>query len=135
MYDGGFTDSKSHGPFNWTLTSSTIGLAEREPGGRLHVIYYGQEEGVLASEGFRTDQILGVDDLCSSLDVSVALTGITSSELVDGVQYGSERIWTDSLAMRSRSRALRRIRTSHDPTYLREIGWLKTLDPPEGEDT
>ena len=50
VYDGGFTDSKSHGPFNWTLTSSTVGLAEREPGGRLHVIYYGQEDGVLAQQ-------------------------------------------------------------------------------------
>ena len=38
------------GPFNWTLTSSTVGLAEREPGGRLHVIYYGQEDGLLAQQ-------------------------------------------------------------------------------------
>ncbi len=50
VYDGGFTDSTSHGPFSWTLTSSTVGLAEREPGGRLHVIYYGQEDGLLAQQ-------------------------------------------------------------------------------------
>ena len=50
VYDGGFTDAKSHGPFNWILTSSTVGLAEREPGGRLHVIYYGQEDGLLAQQ-------------------------------------------------------------------------------------
>jgi hypothetical protein len=50
VYDGGFTDSTSRGPFNWTLTSSTVGLAEREPGGRLHIIYYGQEDGLLAQQ-------------------------------------------------------------------------------------
>jgi hypothetical protein len=50
LYDGGFIDSTSHGPFNWTLTSSTVGLAEREAGGRLHVIYYGQEDGLLAQQ-------------------------------------------------------------------------------------
>jgi hypothetical protein len=50
VYDGGFADAQPHGPFNWTLTSSTVGLAEREPGGRLHVIYYGQENGLLAQQ-------------------------------------------------------------------------------------
>jgi hypothetical protein len=50
VYDGGFTDSTSQGPFNWILTSSTVGLAEREAGGRLHLIYYGQEDGLLAQQ-------------------------------------------------------------------------------------
>ncbi|MEP7130444.1 MAG: hypothetical protein ABI770_04875 [Sphingomicrobium sp.] len=50
VYDLNFTDSKSRAPFNWGLISSTVGLAEREAGGRLHVIYYGQEDGVLAQQ-------------------------------------------------------------------------------------
>jgi hypothetical protein len=50
LYDAAFVDSKSPPPFNWSLESSTVGLAERQPGGRLHVIYYGQEDGVLAQE-------------------------------------------------------------------------------------
>ena len=37
-------------PFNWSLTSSTVGLAERQRGGGLHVIYYGQEDGPLAGQ-------------------------------------------------------------------------------------
>src|SRR5581483_8764729 len=45
-----FSDRTSPPPFNWTLTSSTVGLAERQPGGRLHVLFYGQEDGFLASE-------------------------------------------------------------------------------------
>lgn len=50
IFDPGFAGSAAPPPFNWNLTSSTVGLAERQPGGRLHVIYYGQEEGLLASQ-------------------------------------------------------------------------------------
>jgi hypothetical protein len=50
MFDPGFSRSDAPPPFNWALTSSTVGIAERRPGGGLHVIYYGQEDGVLASQ-------------------------------------------------------------------------------------
>jgi hypothetical protein len=50
IFDPGFEASDAPPPFNWTLVSSTLGLAERQPGGRLHVMYYGQEDGVLASQ-------------------------------------------------------------------------------------
>lgn len=50
IYDAGFADDKAPQPFNWALTSSTVGLAERQPGGRLHVLFYGQEDGALASQ-------------------------------------------------------------------------------------
>jgi hypothetical protein len=50
LYDSSFTDGTSPPPFNWTLSSSTVGLAERQAGGRLHLIFYGQEDGFLASE-------------------------------------------------------------------------------------
>lgn len=50
IFDPGFKGSDAPPPFNWTLTASTVGLAERQPGGRLHVIFYGQEDGVLASQ-------------------------------------------------------------------------------------
>jgi uncharacterized protein YciI len=50
LFDKRFNDPGPPPPFNWTLTSSTVGLSERQPGGRLHVIYYAQEEGALASQ-------------------------------------------------------------------------------------
>src|SRR5206468_496197 len=50
IYDPGFSDKVAPPPFNWALTSSTIGLAERQPGGRLHVIFYGHDDGFLASQ-------------------------------------------------------------------------------------
>jgi hypothetical protein len=50
LYDASFSHAVPPPPFNWSLTSSTIGLAERQPGKGLHVIFYGNEDGVLASE-------------------------------------------------------------------------------------
>jgi hypothetical protein len=50
IFDPRFSRPDPPPPFNWTLTSSTVGLAERRPEGGLHVIYYGQEDGVIASQ-------------------------------------------------------------------------------------
>ena len=50
IFDPQFTRANEPPPFNWLLTSSTVGLAERQRGGGLHIIYYGQEEGPLVSE-------------------------------------------------------------------------------------
>ena len=50
VFDTGFSKPLPSPPFNWTLGSSNIGLAERQPGGRLHVIFYGNVDGVLASQ-------------------------------------------------------------------------------------
>jgi hypothetical protein len=49
LHDPAFADPVSPPPFNWALTSSTVGVAERQPG-RLHVVFYGQEDGILASQ-------------------------------------------------------------------------------------
>jgi hypothetical protein len=50
LYDSTFSSPGPPPPFNWMLASSTVGLAERQPGNRLHVIFYGNEDGVLASQ-------------------------------------------------------------------------------------
>ena len=50
VFDARFSRPNVPAPFNWTLTSSALGLAERQPGGRLHVIYYGQDDGLLAKQ-------------------------------------------------------------------------------------
>jgi hypothetical protein len=50
IYDPAFRDTRAPAPFNWSLVSSSAGLAERQRGGGLHVIYYGQQDGVLASQ-------------------------------------------------------------------------------------
>jgi hypothetical protein len=50
LYDSEFSAPEAPPPFNWALASSTVGLAERQPGKRLHVLFYGNQDGVLASE-------------------------------------------------------------------------------------
>ena len=50
LFDQGFNNPVPPPPFNWAMTSSSVGLAERQPGGRLHTIYYGQDDGVLARQ-------------------------------------------------------------------------------------
>ena len=49
IHDADFLDAIAPPPFNWQLTSSTVGLAERQKG-RLHVLFYGNEDGTLASQ-------------------------------------------------------------------------------------
>jgi hypothetical protein len=50
LYDAGFSEPDAPPPFNWSFSSGDVGLAERQPEGRLHVIFYGNEDGVLASQ-------------------------------------------------------------------------------------
>ena len=50
VFDSEFRDGTRPPPFNWALTSSAVGLAERRKGGGLHAIYYGQEDGMLARQ-------------------------------------------------------------------------------------
>jgi hypothetical protein len=50
VYDPSFTAPQAPPPFNWSLAASTIGLTERQSGKGLHVLFYGNEDGVLASE-------------------------------------------------------------------------------------
>jgi hypothetical protein len=50
IHDASFSDKLSPPPFNWALTSSAVGLAERQSGGRLHVLFYGEQDGILATQ-------------------------------------------------------------------------------------
>jgi hypothetical protein len=50
LFDAEFSRPDPPPPFNWSFASSTLGLAERQSGGRLHAIFYGQEDGALAKQ-------------------------------------------------------------------------------------
>jgi hypothetical protein len=50
LFDPNFSDAQPPPPFNWSLVSSSVGLAERQPRRGLHVIFYASEDGVLASQ-------------------------------------------------------------------------------------
>lgn len=50
IYDADFSAPQAPPPFNWQLSSSAVGFAERQPGKRLHVVFYGNNDGMLAGE-------------------------------------------------------------------------------------
>ena len=63
--------------------------------------------------GLPLDKVLSIDDLVRGDDVFFSLTGVTDGELVRGVRYFSGGARTETLAMRSRSGTIRRIKSTH----------------------
>jgi fructose-1,6-bisphosphatase II len=72
-----------------------------------------EEREKLKAEGLDFDKIYTTDDLVRGEDVAFAATGITSGELVDGVQFFGWGARTSSIMMRSRSGTIRYIQARH----------------------
>ena len=84
-----------------------------------------QERDKLKADGVDLDQVFRTDDLIKGHDVSFAATGITSGELLDGVQYFGWGARTSSLMMRARSGTVRYIQARHK--------WRKTKPKASGD--
>ena len=67
------------------------------------------------------DQILTIDDLVKSDDVFFAASGVTTGDLLRGVEYVAGGATSESLVMRSRSGTVRRIQTEHHWRKLEQI--------------
>ena len=72
-----------------------------------------KERAKLKADGIDLNQVLDTDDLVKGNDVSFAATGITSGELLDGVQYFGWGARTSSVMMRSHSGTIRYIHARH----------------------
>ncbi len=72
-----------------------------------------EEREKLKADGVDLDQVYRTEDLVKSNDVSFAATGITSGELLDGVQYFGWGARTSSVMMRSRTGTVRYIHARH----------------------
>ena len=59
------------------------------------------------------EAILSIDDLISSDDVFFAASGVTTGDLLKGVEYVAGGATSESLVMRSRSGTVRKIHTRH----------------------
>ena len=70
------------------------------------------------------DTILTIDDLVKSEDVFFAASGVTTGDLLKGVEYVTHGARSESLVMRSRSGTIRRIQTEHHWRKLQEISRL-----------
>ncbi len=72
-----------------------------------------EEREKFKADGIDIQQVYRTDDLVKGNDVSFAATGITTGELLDGVQYFGWGARTSSLMMRSRSGTVRYIQARH----------------------
>lgn len=85
-------------------------------GGAIQCKIWPRSEGErekLKADGIDLDKVYTTDDLVKGTDVSFAATGITSGELVDGVQFFGWGARTSSVMMRSRSGTVRYIQARH----------------------
>jgi fructose-1,6-bisphosphatase II len=67
----------------------------------------------LKADGVDLNQVFRTEDLVKGNDVSFAATGISSGELLDGVQYFGWGARTSSVMMRSRTGTVRYIQARH----------------------
>jgi fructose-1,6-bisphosphatase II len=74
-----------------------------------------------AERGLDLNKVLTVDDLVRSDDVMFAATGVTTGDLLKGVEYVAGGARSESLVMRSRSGTVRRIQTEHHWRKLLQI--------------
>lgn len=72
-----------------------------------------EEREKLKADGIDLEKVYRTDDLVKSSDVSFAATGITTGELLEGVQYFGWGARTSSVMMRSRSGTVRYIQSRH----------------------
>jgi fructose-1,6-bisphosphatase II len=76
----------------------------------------------LAAEyGMDFNAVLTVNDLVKSDDVFFAASGVTTGDLLKGVEYVAGGATSESLVMRSRSGTIRRIQTEHHWRKLQQI--------------
>jgi fructose-1,6-bisphosphatase II len=80
--------------------------------GRLYPRNDGERAAAL-ERGYDLDRVMSTRDLVSGNDIFFAATGVTSGELLQGVRYTPQRVFTQSLSMRSKSGAVRIIDGRH----------------------
>jgi fructose-1,6-bisphosphatase II len=74
---------------------------------------------------FDIEKVYKTDDLISSDDVFFAATGVSSGELLKGVQYSGGGAKTQSLAMRSKSGTIRWIDSWHNLNRLDKVSQIE----------
>jgi fructose-1,6-bisphosphatase II len=80
-----------------------------------------EERQAALAAGYDLDAILELDDLVATDNCFFAATGITTGNLLRGVQYDAQGASTHSLVMRSRSGTVRRVDARHRLDKLRAI--------------
>lgn len=85
-------------------------------GGDLQAVFQprdAEEEKTLQAGGYKRDTVLHVDDFVRGESTMFAATGITSSDVLQGVQFVPGGAVTHSIVMRSQSGTVRQITAHH----------------------
>jgi len=85
-------------------------------GGEIQVKLWARDEKermMAVDHGIDLNRVLGINELVSGENVFFAVTGITGGQLVDGVRYEGNRVYTSSIVMRSLTATVRRIESEH----------------------
>ena len=102
-------------------TACAIRALDGEMVGRLWA--RNDDEVVAAREqGYDLDEVLTTERLVSSQDTFFCCTGVTTGDLVAGVEYTGSGVVTDSLCMRGKSGTVRYVKAMHTTQKLRDLG-------------
>ncbi len=85
-------------------------------GGEIQVKLWARDEKermMAVDHGIDLNRVLGINDLVAGENVFFAVTGITGGQLVNGVRYEGDRVYTSSIVMRSLTATVRRIESEH----------------------
>jgi fructose-1,6-bisphosphatase II len=80
-----------------------------------------EEREIGISEGLDMDRIFSAEDLVGGDDVFFSCTGVTTGDIVEGVQFRDGHVLTESLTMRSRSGTIRRIQGRHELSKIEAL--------------
>ncbi len=96
-------------------------------GGEIQIKLWARDEKerlMALDHGIALDRVLNINELVAGENVFFAVTGITGGQLVDGVRYEGNRVYTSSIVMRSLSGTVRRIESEH---HLERLSLLTQL--------
>ncbi len=81
-----------------------------------------EKERIMAVDhGLDPNRVLTTNDLVSGENVFFAVTGITAGQLVNGVRFEGNLVYTTSIVMRSLSGTIRRIESEHHLNKLNQL--------------
>ncbi|MGH3577067.1 MAG: fructose-bisphosphatase class II, partial [Mycobacterium sp.] len=84
-----------------------------------------EEKAAALSAGYDLDAVLSTDELVRGDNSFFAATGITDGDLLRGVRYDANGLYSQSLVMRSKSGTVRRIDATHHLDKLRHYAKIE----------
>jgi fructose-1,6-bisphosphatase II len=105
------------------ITAAALKCMGGEQQGRLWPRNDDERQAALDA-GYDLDKVLSIDDMVAGDNCFFAATGITDGELLKGVHFSGDAVFTESLVMRSKSGTVRVVSGRHKASKLREYAAL-----------